>query len=299
MKTKKSTTSNCIKTIGMILIASLIYAVYFTELGKPESAESDQQITIYDQTAAPTLFVKWQTVPTVELDWAYANQNLLKFSLKIYDLGPNIDPADWICNPEIAMDKPVPRRLSGYQMRTVYDSLGESIQATYEYEINASSHDSLTLDMDITIGPCADYLNAQESNVTPSYIPELVGNYHLHFQVPVRISTPSSSLSLTPTSTETVVWRDMPIFPASIESNDTTADQPVYHYIIENADIDVVQRFYKSQMKSNGWELLGVADSSGDRGQKAHTLWFAKDQDVVTIDIFAKENVTPVFIRIE
>lgn len=283
----------------MILIASLIYAVYFTELGKPESSESDQQITMYDQTAAPTLFVKWQTVPTVKLDWAYANQNLLKFSLKIYDLGPNIDPADWICNPYIKMDKPVPRRLSGYQMRTVHDTLGESIQATYEYEINASGYDSLAIDMDITIGPCADYLNFQETNVTPSVMPELVGNYHLRFQVPVRISTPSSSLSLTPTSMETGAWRDMPIFPGGIESNDTTADQPVYHYIIENTDIDAVQRFYKSQMKSEGWELLGVADLSGADSGKAHTLWFAKDQDIVTIDVFVKENGTHVMLRLE
>ncbi|HLA87635.1 MAG TPA: hypothetical protein VJL10_06420, partial [Anaerolineales bacterium] len=275
---------------------SLIYAVYFTELGKPESSESDQQITIYDQTAAPTLFVKWQTVPTVKLVWAYASQNLLKFSLKIYDLGPNIDPADWICNPYITMDKPVPRRLSSYQMGTVYDKSGESIQATYEYEINASGYDSLAIDMDITIGPCADYLNFQESNVTASVLPELVGNYHLRFQVPVKIITPSSSTSLAPTSTETGVWRDMPIFPGGIESNDTTADQPVYHYIIENADIDAVQRFYKSQMKSDGWQLLGVEDSSGATRRKAYTLWFAKDQNVVTIDIFVKENVTHVMI---
>ena len=296
MKTKKSPISKWIKSIVVIFLVSLIYAVYFTDLGKPDESENENQITIYDQTAAPTLFVKWQTVPTVKLDWAYANQNLLKFSLKIYDLGPNIDPADWICNPYITMDKPVPRSLSGYQMRTVYDTSEESLQATYEYEINAGDYDSLVIDMDITIGPCADYWNAQESNVIPSVIPELVGNYHLSFQVLVKRSTPS--LSLTPTSMTMDTWRDVPIFPGGIESNDVTADHPVYHYIIEDADALDVRRFHKKELPNVGWELLGAGDVSGE-DMEAYTLWFAKGKNMVTIDVFVKENVTHVIIRLE
>jgi len=103
-----------IKAILAMLIAGLLYAVYFTELGRIESSESDKNITIYGQTAAPTLFVQWQQVPTVELDWAYANRDLLKFALKIRGLETNMDPADWICSPYITMDKPVERRPSGH-----------------------------------------------------------------------------------------------------------------------------------------------------------------------------------------
>lgn len=296
MKNKKSI-SKWIKAILMVCLASLIYAVYFTELGKPESSESDQHIVIYEQTAVPTIFVKWQQVPTVALAWAYANQDLLKFAIIIHGLETNWDPVDWVCNPYITMEPPVPRRLSVGQMRTVYDTFGEAIQATYEYEIDARGYDSLTIDMDITIGPCADYLNVQESNVTPSDIPELVGNYHLSFQVPVNITTPYPSL--TPASMALDLWSDFPIFPGGIESNDTTADQPVYHYIIENADVDDVQSFYRSQMKSDGWQLLGVDDSNGAAKGNAYTIWFAKDQDTVTIDIFVKENGTHVMIRLE
>jgi hypothetical protein len=297
MKNKKSI-SKWIKAIVMILLASLIYAVYFTELGKPESSASEKGITIYDQTALPTIFAETSRVPTVELDWAFASNGLLKFAISVRGLETDLNPSDLICNPHITIDKPVPRRLSGYEMRTVYDTSGESIQATYEYEINASGYDLLAIEMDTTIGPCADYLNFQETNVTLSApLPDLIANYHLSFQVPVKISTPS--LSLTPRSTAMDVWRDLPIFPGGIESNDTTADHPIYHYIIENADVDAVQRFYKGQMQATGWQLLGTSDMGGADIGKAYALWFAKAQDIVTIDVFAKENMTHVIITLE
>ena len=299
MKNKKSI-SKWIKAIVMILIASLIYAVYFTELGKPESSESEKGITIYDQTALPTIFAETSKVPTVELDWAFASNDLLKFAISVRGLETDLNPSDLICNPHITIDKPVPRRPSGYEMRTVYDTSGESIQATYEYEINASGYDLLAIEMDTTIGPCADYLNFQETNVTPSApLPDLIANYHLSFQVPVRISTPSATLSLTPGSTAMNTWRDLPIYPGGIETNDTTADHSIYHYIIENADVDAVQRFYRSQMQATGWQLLGTGDMSGADLGSGYALWFAKAQDIVTIDIFMKENVTHVIISLD
>ena len=63
------------RTIVIVLSASLVYAVYFTDLGKPESSESEKSITTYSQTAIPTIFVQWPPVPIIELDWAYANQD--------------------------------------------------------------------------------------------------------------------------------------------------------------------------------------------------------------------------------
>ncbi|HET9588812.1 MAG TPA: hypothetical protein VFO91_08490 [Anaerolineales bacterium] len=282
-----------------LLVAGLIYAVYFTELGKPISSESDHQITIYEQIAAPTLFVKWQQVPTVALAWADANQNLLKFTIIIQGLEANWDPADWVCNPYVTIDPPIPRRLSSSQMGTIYDSSGEAVQAIYEYEIDAGGYDLLTIKMDIVIGPCANYFNFQQSNVTPEDIPELVGKYQLRFQVPIRLTIPPASLSLTPASTAVVTWRDLPIFPGGIESNDTMVDQPVYRYVIEKADIETVRRFYQDEMEAAGWELLGTANPDVRGMGKNYQLWFAKDEDAVTVDVFVKDNVTHVMIRLE
>ncbi|HEX6270241.1 MAG TPA: hypothetical protein VFZ43_08405 [Anaerolineales bacterium] len=300
MKNKRKIISKWITAIVLVPIASLIYAVYFTELGKPlETSESDQQITKYEQTAVPTLFAQWRPVPTVALAWAHANQSLLKFAIVIQGLEANWYPADWVCNPYITMDPLVPRRLSGYQMGTIYDSSGEAVQAIYEYEIDAGGYDLLAIEMDIVIGPCADYLNFQQSNMTPENIPELVGNYHLSFQVPVRVSMPSTSLSSTPASTTVAAWRGFPIFPGGIESNDTTVDCPFYHYIIENADAETVQRFYQKEMEAAGWEFLGTANLDVRGIEKNYQLWFAKDEDAVTVDVFEKKNITHVMIRLE
>lgn len=285
-----------LKILVVMLLGSLIYAVYFTELGKPEPIENERQIRMYGQTAAPTLFVKWQTVPTVELDWAYASRNLLKFSVVIHDLEVTIDPEEWICNPRITMDRPVPRRLRSYEMRIVYGTSGETIQATYEYEIVAGGRDSLALEMDITIGPCADYLNFQESNVTPSFIPELVGNYHLSFQVPVTGANPSPSL--TPAGVLDM-WRDLPIFPGGIESNDFTADLPVYRYIVEEATVDAVRRFYEDRMQETKWESLAAMNVGAMDIGKAYTLYFTRGQELAVIDIYSKDQVVNVFLHFE
>jgi hypothetical protein len=186
MKNKKPI-SKWIKATVIVLIVSLIYAVYFTELGKPQSSESEKGITTYDQTALPTIFTESSKAPTVDLDWAYATRDTLKIAISVHGLESDLNPSDLICNPHFTIDKPVPRRLSGYEMKPVYDSLGESIQVIYEYEINASDYDLLAIEMDTTIGPCADYLNFSDTNVTPSSpLPELIANYHLSFQVPVR-----------------------------------------------------------------------------------------------------------------
>lgn len=294
---KTKSLAKWIKVILIVLLGSLIYAVYFTELGKPDSSESDQQISMYNLTAAPTLFVQWYIVPAIELDWAVASQNLLKFSILIHDLETTIEPADWICNPHITMDPPVPHRLSGYEMGVVYGESGEFIRAIYEYEIDASDRKSLTIDMDITIGPCADYLNFPESNVTAEVIPELVGNYHLSFQLPVKPGTPSSSQ--TPPGMTRITWKDLPIFPGGIESNDTTSDDPVYHYVIEDTDINVVLKFYEEQMQVAGWESLGMGDISTGGIGKSYVLWFTKGQVMATVNLFEKGDITHVDLRLE
>jgi hypothetical protein len=63
---------------------------------------------------------------------------------------------------------------------------GDSAEAIYEYEMNAKGYESLMIELDLTIGPCADSLNFQETNVTPPAPVALIGNYHLKFNVPVQ-----------------------------------------------------------------------------------------------------------------
>ena len=272
-----------IKIIALLLIASLVYVVYFTELGKPEFPTEDQQIALYDQTAVPTLFVKWSHVPVVKLDWAYADQRLLKFSLNIYNLPANSVPEDWICIPQIKIDNPIPRRLTGYAMTPFYDSTGEAVQAIYEYEVDARDRVALAIDLNLVIGPCANYGNFQETNVTPEVVPERVGVYHLNFQVPVIESMPS--LALTPTYKAVTVWRDVPIFPGGIESNDYPSDYPIYNYIVENVEFDLLQEFYKDQMKAAGWELFSEDHKNKISNREFASFNFSMPDTVVVIQI--------------
>lgn len=272
-----------IKIVALLLVASLVYVVYFTELGKPDFPTEDQQIAIYDQTVVPTLFVKWSHVPVVKLDWAYADQRLLKFSLNIYNLPANSVPEDWICIPQIKIDNPIPRRLTGYAMTPFYDSAGEAVQAIYEYEVDVRDHVALVIDMNLVIGPCANYGNSQETNVTPEVVPERVGVYNLNFQVPVIESMPS--LELTPTYTAVTVWRDVPIFPGGIESNDYPSDYPIYNYIVENVEFDLLQEFYKDQMKAAGWELFSEDHKNKISNREFTSFYFSMSDRVVDIQI--------------
>lgn len=278
-----------IKIIALLLITGLLYTVYFTELGKPEFPTQNQQIGLYDQTAVPTLFVKWSNVPSVKLDWAYADQRLLKLSLNVYRLPANSVPDDWICIPRIKIDDPVPRKLSGYTMTPFHDASGEAVQVVFEYEIDARGRDTLAINMDLVIGPCTNYLNFQETNVTPEVIPELVGNYHLSFQVPVIEST--SSASLTPTYTAVTVWRDVPIFPGGIESNDYyTTDYPIYNYIVENVEFDILQAFYKDQMQAAGWELFSESYENIFDNREYAQFYFSRPSMVMVVQILQWET---------
>ena len=101
-----------ITAIVILFVAGLFYAVYFTDLGKPPPPDSARTITAYDKTALPTTFAVETQVPTVELDWAYANQDRLKIAVKIRGLETNSYPGDWICDPYVAIDKPIPHQLS-------------------------------------------------------------------------------------------------------------------------------------------------------------------------------------------
>ncbi len=292
----KKSTSRWIKAVVVLFVIGLFYAVYFTELGRPESSESPKNITTYDRTAIPTIFVKETQVPSVELDWAYANEDLLKFAIRIRGLETTDNLGEWICDPYITIDEPIQYQLRSGSLGPVYDASGEFIQAVYEYDVNAGDYDSLKVNLDLTIGPCGEQFNFQENNITPSAITNLIGNYHLTFQVPVKISTASPSLTLTPQSTAIATWEDIPVYPGALEVKDDTAG---YHYSIDKINPHTVMLYYRSQMRGTNWKLLSIANISGINLSSGYTLSYTRGKDVLQIDIFVKEKVTYVVLHIE
>ena len=97
----------------------------------------------------------------------------------------------------------------------------------------------------------------------------------------------------TPESTPTPVQDELPVFPGAEEIN--TWD---YHYTIQKADVLTVQRFYKEQMQVVGWKLIGIGDMSGADIGEAYALWFTKGEETASVDIFMKEDLTHVVIRL-
>ncbi len=147
-----------------------------------------RQASAYNQIALPTIFAPTTHPPVVTLDWAQASSNHLKLNFKITGLEAVVNGDDLentVCNPYI-ITNPAVSLIFSQRDAQISGKRDAPIEITYEYEMNPGSHKSLDIDLDLTIGPCADYLNAQESNVTPSVIPPLIGNYHLNFKVPVQ-----------------------------------------------------------------------------------------------------------------
>ena len=282
-----------IKVIAVLLVAGLFYAVYFTDLGRLESSESPKNITTYHRTAIPTIFIKETQVPTVEMDWAYANEDLLKFAIKIRGLEINGNFGEWICDPLVTIDKPIQYQLRSGGFGYIYDTKGEFIRATYEYEVNAGDFDSLKVDLDLTIGPCGEQYNFQENNVTPSAIPHLIGNYHLSFLVPVRISTPSPPLTSTLARTAVTMWEDVPVYPGALEVKDDAAG---YHYSVDKIGPHTVMLYYRNKMRNTDWKLLSIADVRGVNPGSGYTLSYTRGKDILQIDIFVKAKITHVIL---
>jgi hypothetical protein len=196
----------------------------------------------------------------------------------------------------MTIDQSIQYQLHTRDLGPVYDAAGEFIRATYEYEVNAGDYDSLEVNLDLTIGPCGEHFNFQENNITPLAITNLIGNYHLSFRVPVKISIPSPSLILTPQSTAIAAWEDIPVYPDSLEVKDDTLG---YHYSADNTDPHTIMLFYRNEMRDTNWKLLSIADVGGVGLGAGYTLSYTRGKDVLQIDIFVKEKVTHIILQLE
>ncbi len=161
--------------------------------GKRPSSVATQvlgNVTTYNITSIPTVFAKPpQTIPSVKLNWAYADPRLFKFNITITGLGSNASIDDLVCNPYITMKEPVQYDTNEQrEVKRLTDQPGSPLELTYSYAlVSPIQYKSLDVDVLLTLGPCAPYLNFQENNVTPTApIPPLIANYHFVFQVPVQ-----------------------------------------------------------------------------------------------------------------
>lgn len=109
----------------------------------------------------------------------------------------------------------------------------------------------------------------------------------------LQTATPSQ---FPPQSTAVGKLDDVPIFPGATNRSDFMNGRS---YTISNADLLDVVNFYKEKMKNTGWELLGVGDISMASIGDAYILWFSKDEDLLIIEVFTKENKVNVVLHFE
>lgn len=189
MKDKLNLSESRILILLIFIGFVVIYGVYRAQLQSVPSRVATNQDELYGQTAMPTMFAPTQNPPTVTLNWVDARPNVLRLNLMIsgLELVANADDLEnYVCNPYIRADEPVSLMLK-YREAEIPEQVGEPIAITYEYDMDAAEHKVLTFILDLTIGPCADHLNFQETNVTPSSpIPDLIANYRLNFKVSVQ-----------------------------------------------------------------------------------------------------------------
>jgi hypothetical protein len=197
--------------VGIVLVllctlTSVVVAYYYLMIDQGlQAAENKGLVFHLNQTALPTTFA---TVPTqlvpgvggpqtqsgiqVKLNWAYADENRAAWQITVTGLaipaGAQID--DYICSPWITTAEGVHIDDPGRQVEILKDQPGSPIQITYVAypHLDPSLYDHLTLNLDLTIGPCGPWWNYQEVYTGPGPTPTpppLIGNYHLTFRMPV------------------------------------------------------------------------------------------------------------------
>ena len=176
--------------ILVILIGfTATYGIYMSQLEGEAFLDATKQEESYNQIAIPTVFATIQPLPVVTLNWVHAEPKLLRLNLTLSGLklvSNTDDLENIVCNPYINPDEPISLTLN-YREAEIPEEPGEPIVITYEYSMNADGYKTITFNLDLTLGPCADYLNFQETNVTPSSpLPDLIANYRLKFQVPIQ-----------------------------------------------------------------------------------------------------------------
>jgi hypothetical protein len=246
----------------ILAVAACVYA-YHRLMMDPglQGVEDAGMITDFERTAEPTTFPTppWQLGVytdiaqtsngiTVTLNWAYADESRMAIQLTIdgLEVPEGVDLEELICKPYITSDEGVSRRLYKGGPEILEDKSGKPIILTYVYEQAVDTHQYkyLNLDLDLTLGPCADYLNFDEVylNKPMPTPPPLIGNYHLRFQVPVYegmtiapeqtidahgLSMRLETITLSPSYTNVLLCYDPPNLNLATEENDWMPDATI------------------------------------------------------------------------
>jgi hypothetical protein len=246
----------------ILAIAACVYA-YHRLMMDPglQGVEDAGMITDFELTAEPTNFPTplWQpgiytgiaqtsNRITVTLNWAYADESRMAIQLTIdgLEVPEGVELEELICKPYITSDEGVSRWLYKGGPEILEDKPGKPIIATYVYEqaVDTHQHKYLNLDLDLTLGPCADYLNFDEVylNKPMPTPPPLIGNYHLKFQVPVYkgmtiapeqtvdangLSMRLETIKLSPSYTNVLLCYDPPNSNLAPEENDWIPDATI------------------------------------------------------------------------
>lgn len=201
--------------LALITISTAAYAFYRKMIDPGlQGVEDAGLVTDLNQAAKPTVFAELPAPPistgevaqtqqgvTVTLNWAYADESRLAMQFTILGLiiPPRVSPEDLICKPLLMSDERVSFGLGESLTEVLEDQPEKPVELTYVFyqPLDASQYDHLDLSLDLTIGPCADYWNFQETNIQKPTPPSLIGNYHLAFRVPVYqgvMLTPNQSI---------------------------------------------------------------------------------------------------------
>lgn len=105
---------------------------------------------------------------------------------------------------------------------------------------------------------------------------------------------PTAAMFSAPHSTISGWWSGFPVFPNAVASKESPETQV---YVAHNARVLAVVDFYKQEMSSAGWELLGSGDTSLKGFGHAYTLWFSKEGDILGIEVFRKGNDVLISVR--
>ena len=99
-------------------------------------------------------------------------------------------------------------------------------------------------------------------------------------------------------TTEITFWNGIPVMPGAVEikERDSLKEYQVYQYIV-NADLESAEKFYRDELKKQGWEILG-ASKPNVNNIPATVMWVAKGGHTGQIEVYLKGDVTHVALML-
>ena len=93
----------------------------------------------------------------------------------------------------------------------------------------------------------------------------------------------------TPSAQVASARADIPAYPGAVPGGAQGA-VGAQVYLVRGADMRDVVAFYKQRLPSEGWELLGEGDTTVQGVGPATTLWFAKGDTILAVEVFLKDG---------